>query len=335
MKERLLDILIPTYNRKSFLEKNIGLLVDYIERLNMQDRIRIIVSNNASTDGTKEMLEEKQKILRNTVQIEIYHHSKNIGLERNAVFCLSKAKARYCMFLGDDDYIEFEYLKEVINLLERYGAKITCIIPSFVCIDAKGDLLKDCGRDYKLKSRLYRGGNLDAARLMIKGHQLSGLVFLREGTLEAYLQREEYRNIYLFMFFTAFNVKRGYCYHLTKYPVKVTQVPQNKKDWNYGNDGLYDERFKNAKALFGDCLLFRLIAEFYIIKSDSISIHYLKKGIKIFFRYLMNFQKLEYATPLIKAVYPLFLLWNIPFRLVNSLKRKIYKRLYLKIWGIS
>ena len=220
----LLDILIPTFNRIESLKKNIELLICYISKLDCKDRIGIIISDNFSSDSTLDVL----NILKSNtdVKIIIYRQEENIGLERNAVFTLSKSNAKYVMFLGDDDFLHFDYLKKIIEHLE--SDNLACIIPSFLAKRADGAIVgyRSLGENKK-----YTRGFLSALTLSVLGHQLSGIVLFREGILEKYLSSEKFRNIYLFISFVGLNCLRGDIWHFTEYPVDVTVG--EKKDWNY------------------------------------------------------------------------------------------------------
>jgi len=51
------QILIPTYNRGETLQRNLNYLLSEIKNHQLQSDIGIIVSDNASTDGTFAILE--------------------------------------------------------------------------------------------------------------------------------------------------------------------------------------------------------------------------------------------------------------------------------------
>ncbi|WP_020614551.1 glycosyltransferase family 2 protein [Sediminispirochaeta bajacaliforniensis] len=259
----LLQILIPTYNRIDFLAKNINLLDTYICELGLLNKVSILISDNASQDGTIEKVKSLQS--EKTSSISVLSNNENVGLEKNAVKVLENATAEYVMYLGDDDFISKEYLENVAKIIEKRDVK--CIIPSYVNIDIYGNQING-GRDRNTESQLIGKGYLSASKAFIKGHQLSGIVFLREGTLSAYLEAS-CRNIYLFMFFVGYNIIRGDAFHLTSYPVRVSQPGQAKKDWNYGKDGLFNEKFKNSTALFKKHIYYRFIAEKSLIRQNN------------------------------------------------------------------
>lgn len=236
----LLSILIPTYNRAKDLKKNLLQLNEYISELGLLHDIAIIISNNNSSDSTHELITKLQPEL--SIQLVYFEQKENIGLKKNALYVLEQAKSDYVMYLGDDDFITKEYLQGVTEKIEQIE-DIACVIPSFVPIDIDGNQLSG-GRDIKLESKIYEKGYKNCLENSWRGHQLSGLVFKCDGLAKAY-RRYNIDNIYLFIFFTAYSCLQGKTYHLTDYPVKVTQPGQENKDWGYGDDGLLNEVFDN------------------------------------------------------------------------------------------
>lgn len=309
----LLDILIPTYNRVEPLKKNLILLIDYINRLECKDNVCIIVSDNFSSDSTLDVL----NILKSNtdVKIIIYRQEENIGQEKNTVFTLSKSSAKYSMLLGDDDFLQFEYFKKVIESL--YSSELTCIIPSFIAKKVDGSIVGHRGLG---ENKKYAKGFSSVLDLAILGHQLSGLVFLREGTLKTYLSNEKYRNMYLFIFFVGFNCFRGNILCLTEYPLDVTVGV--KKYWSYGDDALFNEKVKNVPLLSKNFLQrFRLENRFFVENIYSIFIVYgsLSKRAKAL--YLASTSKnLSYVF---KAYIPFLLTLFVLKKIINKIFKKI------------
>jgi glycosyltransferase involved in cell wall biosynthesis len=282
----LLDILIPTYNRVRFLEKNLVLLTSYIRNLGIESDVRILVSNNYSPDETNNLM---SRFTKDNVDVNVLYYSQdeNIGLEKNAIFCLRESTAKFSMFLGDDDFLDIEYLKSVCRILKE-ETDVACIIPAIQAIDINGYEVKDGGRDLATSTTRYPSGSDSATKCFQKGHQLSGVVFRRESTLEAYIS-SDLRNIYPFMFFVGYNCMRGDCIHLTDFPVKVTQPPQENKDWSYGNDGLILERLKNCRALFDDKKIDLYRSEIKILYIDrGHGYRFLSFGLKKFLKFVSS-----------------------------------------------
>lgn len=258
---KTIDLLIPTYNRCSFLEKNIDLLLAMIDEINSYRRINIIISNNNSTDETYIYLNG----LKNE-NIKIYHQVENIGLEKNALYCLDKSDSDYVMYIGDDDYISKEYLKAVLNEIDS-NSNVSLIVPSFISVNEYGDKVEG-GRDIGLKYKKYKKSFLSTVYFTYRGHQLSGLTLLRSDLYKSYVSNNVF-NLYPFVYFALSSSLKGDSVHLPIYPIKVTKVTQNKKDWNYGKDGLIDHMFNNFKCCPNISLWERVILEQFILFKQS------------------------------------------------------------------
>lgn len=245
MTEIFLTICIPTYNRSSYLLKNLNLLNEYIKKGNYLEEIEIVISDNNSSDTTSMDLSNFTK-KNPSLSIRYFKQPINIGLEKNALFVLKEAKGTYIMFLGDDDFIEYEYLSESLNIIKRNN-QISAVIPNNVPIDINGVQI-GTGRDDAFSSALSKKGFSNCLKNSWRGHQLSGLILKRNNLYEAYIQ-QKVGNIYLFIFFVAYSCLKGDTFHLTDYSVKVTDPGQEKKDWNYGKDGLVNEVFDNYNKL--------------------------------------------------------------------------------------
>lgn len=240
-----LSILIPTYNRSKFLLKNLDQLANTITNNNLQDEVEIIVSNNQSTDETHDEV-NNFKINNSHLSINYFLQDSNIGLEKNALFVLKKAKGEFVMYLGDDDYLHSLYLIEVINRIKSVDS-LTCILPAIKAIRPDGTAT-GYYRDKNLNTTYHTGGFKNCLVNSWRGHQLSGLVFKREGLFEEY-DSQSVSNIYPFIFFVSICTLKGVTINLIEFPINVTEVPQNKKDWDYTIDGLIGDIFDNYKKL--------------------------------------------------------------------------------------
>jgi glycosyltransferase involved in cell wall biosynthesis len=315
----LLNIIIPTYNRSIYLEKNLALLSKYISQGNYNETVGIVVSNNLSTDGTGEML-ESFKNENQDINVTTYNQETNLGLEKNALFVLEYSNSEYVMYLGDDDFMEYEYLESCVQYLEK-DKKISCIIPSFSCIDSSGGFLPG-GRDLNLPVKQYGAGYDNCLENSHRGHQLSGLVFRTKNLLGEYKSRGV-ANIYPFIFFVAYSCLNGKTVHLTSYPIKVTQVDQSKKDWGYGDDGLINEIFNNYIKLPISGLNKSLL-QFYHLKRQSWRFRmYKKEGIKKLARALFLILMSKNSALGFRLVFPAYISLFYLKRIVNKVFHKL------------
>lgn len=117
---KIWSICIPTYNRASNLRINL----EYIYRqLNSDNRdlIEIIVSNNASTDNTDEVVRD---YISKGMELSYYKNTENLGADGNFLQCVDKAAGKYVLLLGDDDYLALGAVDRVLEVLlsDDYGA---------------------------------------------------------------------------------------------------------------------------------------------------------------------------------------------------------------------
>ena len=122
MKNRL-QIYLITYDRKKLLEKTLEQIFDESSPICGYD---ITILDNASTDGTSELIEEYAKRFSNIKHIR---HSVNIG--GNANICRAYELAAHCgkeyaWVLCDDDFYDFSNWKEVEENIQK-GKDIICL----------------------------------------------------------------------------------------------------------------------------------------------------------------------------------------------------------------
>lgn len=112
----VLSICIPTYNRAKHIKRLIKYLADEIESIDLS-LIEVIVSNNASTDSTKEIL---AKAGSQYSWLRINNNEKNIGAHANMLLLYSISIGKYIWIPGDDDYLKKGLLKSILSILTQY-----------------------------------------------------------------------------------------------------------------------------------------------------------------------------------------------------------------------
>jgi glycosyltransferase involved in cell wall biosynthesis len=107
-QQLLISIGIPTYNRVDFLKKAIdsALNQDY-------PNIEVIVSDNASNDGTRNLCLN----YCNDTRFKYIRSDFNRGPTENFYEVLSNAKGHFFMWLGDDDWIDSAYVSSCATFL--------------------------------------------------------------------------------------------------------------------------------------------------------------------------------------------------------------------------
>ena len=263
------QILIPTYNRAEILHRNLSYLLLQIKDYNLQSDVGVIVSDNASTDDTFAILNSLMPTFsKENVDYKIYRNEKNTGLEANAVQVLSVATTEYVIFLGDDDFLPDKFLEYAVAKFktENIGWMLTAAISE----NSDGSRTDAYGIEYDEKK--FPVGYSSIWEVSHYGHKMSGLVLKREGMLESYISNPQWRNLYLFIYFLAYNQIKYPGIFAAKYKVLVNNY--NKKDFNYNSIGLLDEVFKSYNYLigvYGIRKVIKLLLRFVIIHSYRIT----------------------------------------------------------------
>ena len=243
MKEPLLTICIPTYNRVKDLDYNLSLLEKYIKDFKLSDKVIILISNNCSPDLTDQVVKEHIKV---GITIDYYFQNQNIGAGPNLVFSVENATTPWVMLLGDDDYLEPWYISECLKQIEKHS-NLGCITPNYLdyypATGEYGHL-----REENCETEYYEAGFEACYQNFWRAHQLSGLCFKREGVIETF-RKNNMNNLYPQIFFIAFNALRYDVLHFGQKCLCVSGVPQTQKDWGYRDDGLVNDIFENFRNL--------------------------------------------------------------------------------------
>ena len=112
MDQPLLTIGIPTYNREKYLDRCLDSIISQLNDVNQA--IELVVSNNASTDCTKDIV---AKYAQKT-KIDYYENKINLGPDSTCSMCFDKAHGKYVWILGDDEFLLKGSLKQVVELLK-------------------------------------------------------------------------------------------------------------------------------------------------------------------------------------------------------------------------
>jgi len=241
---RKITIAIPTYNRGKELEKNLSLLSKYIDNDHLQDLVCINVVDNCSCDNTKEIVEKY--IIKCDFSISYYTQVRNIGPGMNLVAAVNYSTTEWVMLLGDDDYLEPSYLTDCLKAIDN-NPSLGCIIANYKAWDPHSNILGSL-REENCSTEYYKAGFNACLMNAWRAHQLSGLTFRRSEAYEEYIDKK-LNNLYPQIFFVSYCSLRYDVLHFGHFCLRVSVIPQNKKDWSYGNDALMNDVLENFKYL--------------------------------------------------------------------------------------
>lgn len=86
----------------------------------VQDQFEVVVSDNASTDHTLDVLEE----FRNRLPLRWVIQDSNIGADRNFNAVISLAQGEYCWLLGSDDFVVQGAVRTLLANIMMYRTDI-------------------------------------------------------------------------------------------------------------------------------------------------------------------------------------------------------------------
>ena len=117
MNTPLLSICIPTYNRAHYLDDCLNSLkVQLDANKDLATLIEIVVSDNASSDKTQEIVQKYKNYFSN---FKSSVNEKNLGLDLNFLNVVKNANGTYCWYLADDDVIVNGGIDFVITILKK------------------------------------------------------------------------------------------------------------------------------------------------------------------------------------------------------------------------
>lgn len=113
MMEQLVSAIITTHNRKELLNR----AIQSVEQQTYK-RIELIVVDDASTDGTDVVCENRPFTYIRISQQESKggNYARNVGIKA--------AKGEYCAFLDDDDYWMPDKIEKQVNLINQMDCEL-------------------------------------------------------------------------------------------------------------------------------------------------------------------------------------------------------------------
>ena len=162
------SICIPTYNQGKYIE----LAVRSAEQQTLTP-IEIIVSNDCSTDNSKEVLDRLEKEIS---ILKVVHQPVNLGIAKNVDICLRLATGNYVIRLDSDDWLMPQFSEKLVHQLESY--------PSAGYAHAAVQEIDQLGNTLRVR-KLSRGSGFqsgnEALKLTIKGYKVAANILMFKG----------------------------------------------------------------------------------------------------------------------------------------------------------
>lgn len=115
---KLLNIAIPTYNRKQACLTTVTNFVKQVIDNNLQNDVEITVSDNCSPDETYEELVKLQE--KYTDFLKVSQQATNVGYLKNFLTLLNNCDCEYFWQCGDDDIYAENIVPTIIDILKNH-----------------------------------------------------------------------------------------------------------------------------------------------------------------------------------------------------------------------
>lgn len=110
----LLSICIPSFNRVDVLQQ----CLDSILKVCNSNDIEVVVSDNCSTDGTRDLCEQYQ---RKFSQLKYYVNEENIGADANILRSLELGSGMFLKLNNDYSIYKEGSLEYLLNVVKKYS----------------------------------------------------------------------------------------------------------------------------------------------------------------------------------------------------------------------
>ncbi len=135
MQRPIISILLPTRNRFDTIRRSLDSI--FSQTLNDWE---LVISDNATDDAGK--IAFLQDLAHGDPRIRLFVQDENIGIHRNAMFCIEKSRARYLIFLTDDDWwSEAHYLE---SLLAQHDGTLASVFPNLTTHNHYKNTVTEC-----------------------------------------------------------------------------------------------------------------------------------------------------------------------------------------------
>ena len=111
----MVSVIIPIYNAEDYIEKCLNSIINQDYR-----SLEILVINDGSNDGSLEIC---KRIALHDERIQIIS-TENCGVSRARNKGLSLASGQYICFIDADDYVDKDYIKKYVDVINYSGSVV-------------------------------------------------------------------------------------------------------------------------------------------------------------------------------------------------------------------
>jgi glycosyltransferase involved in cell wall biosynthesis len=105
----LVSVGLPVYNGVQTVETVIRSVLSQTH-----ERLELVISDNASSDGTEEVCRD---LAARDRRIVYHRQSRNVGLLNNFIEVIRRARGTFFRWIGDDDWLAPQYVSRCVETL--------------------------------------------------------------------------------------------------------------------------------------------------------------------------------------------------------------------------
>jgi abequosyltransferase len=167
----LLSIAIPTYNRANLLDTCLSKIYEQVDANNKL--VEVLVSNNASTDHTKQVVESFRQ---RYPSLRYFENEKNGGPDFNIARCFELSTSKYVWVFSDDDLLLPNAITNILTLLTGHEVGVVFLKAQFY-----KDFIGEYVPDYKpFEYELYDDSMVLLAKMHYWTTYISGTITNKE-----------------------------------------------------------------------------------------------------------------------------------------------------------
>lgn len=145
----LVSIIVPVFNGASYIGKGVQSIINQT-----YTKIEIIIVDDGSTDDSKIIISDLIKDNKDSEMEFIYCYQDNAGISSARNKGLDIASGKYVIFMDQDDWLEEDYVKTLVERIEETEEDL--VISGFKLVDLNGDIIEKWRLDEKYEWSKFR-----------------------------------------------------------------------------------------------------------------------------------------------------------------------------------
>lgn len=185
--EITVSVVIVTYNQRDYIRQSIESVLSQKTKFSFE----IIIGDDMSTDGTKEICEFYSKKYDN---ITLVDRVKNLGVAGNWADCVRRANGKYLMMLDGDDYWHNQYKMQIqVDFMENNPMCVICHTDTDLLYVKNGSIIKNVKKN---RNVYVPEGYIQKYVLEGKENIVSSSMCIRTQTLLNHVPLEKYLELH-------------------------------------------------------------------------------------------------------------------------------------------